>query len=270
MSQDSYTMSVITPVYNGEKYIEGCLRNVISQSCPCVEHIIVDGASSDKTPDIIKKYSRQYAHIKWISEKDKGQSDAMNKGILMARGGILSFLNVDDYYEPGALNDALDIIAHLPEPSLLVGNCNVWNNDDKLWFVSKPSMISLKNLLLGRYVEAFPMNSSAYFYHKSLHDRVGLYEIGEHYGMDMHFIFHAVQQAKVTYVDKTWGNYRYIEGTKTYEDDKSGGNKLRVMQITENYRKQQPLYYRLYLAAIEYFLKIINHVCKLYYILRRS
>lgn len=262
-------ISIITPVYNGIGFIEFCINNVISQNCPHMEHIIVDGGSTDGTVEVIRKYAGEFQHILWVSENDKGQSDAMNKGIAMAKGAILGFLNVDDFYEPGVLNYVLERFTVIPEPSMLVGNCNVWDNDGNLWFVSRPAKISLKNLLLGRYLEAFPMNPSAYFYHKSLHERIGLYEISDHYGMDVHFIFQTVQQAMVVYVDKTWGNYRYLEGTKTYEDDKSGGNELRVKRITEQYRKRQPLYYRLYLAAVECWGGIMKLACNITYVLRR-
>jgi glycosyltransferase involved in cell wall biosynthesis len=255
----SHKISVITPVFNGVRFMEFCIRNVIGQNCPDAEHIIVDGGSTDGTVEIIRKYAQEYPHIRWVSEKDKGQSDAMNKGIAMATGEIIGFLNVDDYYEPGALREALALFDGLPEPSLLVGNCNVWDNDGKLWLVNRPARISLKNLLHG-LPDTFPLNPSAYFYHRSLHERIGPYETDEHYGMDVHFIFRAAQQAKVTYVDRNWGNYRYLEGTKTYEDDKCGGNEPRVKRITEQYRRSQPLYYRLYLAAVETWGKIARFV----------
>lgn len=253
-------ISVITPVHNGIRFIESCINNVIEQECPAVEHIIADGGSTDGTVDVIRRCAEKFSHIRWVSEKDSGQSDAMNKGIGMATGEIIGFLNVDDYYEPGALREALALFDGLPVPSLLVGNCNVWDNDGKLWFVSCPNKIRLKNLLLGRFTEAFPMNASAYFYHKSLHKLIGDYEVDEHYGMDVHFIFKAVQQANVTYVDKTLGNYRYLEGTKTYEDDKSGGNEPRVRQITEHYLRQQPLHYRIYIGAVKKWSGIINRI----------
>ena len=96
-------ISVITPVYNGERFIEACIQVVIDQQCPDVEHIIVDGGSNDQTVDIIKRYAEQYSHIRWLSEKDQGQSDAMNKGIAIAKGEILAILNVDDDYEVNVL-----------------------------------------------------------------------------------------------------------------------------------------------------------------------
>ena len=231
-------ISIITPVYNGERFIELCINNVIDQSCPDAEHTIVDGGSTDGTVEIIKKYAEKYKHIRCLSEKDKGQSDAMNKGIAMARGEILGFLNVDDYYEPKVLNRVLKIFKTLPEPSLLVGNCNVWDDNGNLWFVSRPNKISLVNLLLERFMESFPMNPTAYFYHKSLHEKIGLYKVDEHFGMDLDFILRATQAANLIYIDETWGNYRYLEGTKTFNDDKSGNNAIRVRAMVNTYRKQ--------------------------------
>jgi glycosyltransferase involved in cell wall biosynthesis len=242
----SYKLSVITPVFNGIRFIDFCIRNVIEQNCPDAEHIIMDGGSTDGTVEIIKRYAEEYPHIRWVSGKDKGQSDAMNKGIGMASGNILGFLNVDDYYEPGALCEALELFKNLPEPALLVGNCAIWDDDGNLLDVSKPSAISFLSLLEEKFHKAFPMNPSAYFYHKSLHDRIGMYDVAEHFGMDVHFIFKAVQAATVKYVDKTWGNYRYLSDTKTFKDVESGQNAVRVTAITDFYRNQAPLNYRIY------------------------
>jgi hypothetical protein len=182
----------------------------------------------------------------------------MNKGIAKAAGNILGFLNTDDYYESGTLREALDLFGRLKEPALLVGNCNVWDDDGNRISVNKPARISLLSLLQGKYDEAFPLNPSAYFYHKSLHKRIGPYEISEHFGMDVHFIFKAVQHADVTYVDKTWGNYRYLQDTKTFRDVQSGMNAARVREITRLYRQQQPLYIRAYLRATEALARITD------------
>jgi glycosyltransferase involved in cell wall biosynthesis len=255
-----WKLSVITPVFNGIRFIEFCIKNVIEQNCPDVEHIIVDGGSSDGTIEVIKRYASEYPHIRWISEKDRGQSDAMNKGIAMAGSSIIGFLNVDDFYEPGTLNEVIEHFLNLQGPALLVGNCNIWDDNEKLLEVNKPSGINLINLLRGRYNYAFPMNPSAYFYHKSLHEQIGPYEVGEHYGMDLHFIFKAVQKAQVKYIDKTWGNYRYLAGTKTFEDDKNGMNSVRVTRITEQYRKQQPVSVKGHIAFLEMRDKIMGLV----------
>jgi glycosyltransferase involved in cell wall biosynthesis len=250
-------LSVITPVFNGIRFIEFCIRNVIDQHCPDAEHIIIDGGSTDGTVEIIRQYADDYPHIHWISENDRGQSDAMNKGIGMASGSILGILNVDDYYEPGVLNEILDIFRSLPEPSLLVGNCNVWDDDDNLLFVSRPCRISYLNLLM-QYMKAFPPNPAAYFYHKSLHGRIELYDVDEHFAMDVHFILKAVQVAHIKKVNRLWGNWRFLSGTKTFRDVESGENRRRVAAIYASYRKQAPLHYRIFSSIVVNLVKAYN------------
>ncbi|MEM9923967.1 MAG: glycosyltransferase family 2 protein [Cyanobacteria bacterium P01_D01_bin.50] len=248
-------ISIITPVYNGEKFIEFCIKNVIAQNCPDMEHIIVDGGSTDKTVELIEHYAQNYSHIRWISEKDKGQSDAMNKGIGMAKGEILSFLNVDDYYEPNVLNRVLQIFKTLPDPSLLVGNCKIWNDEEEMIQINKPQKMHFHDLLLGWDINPFPANPSAYFYHSSIHEKIGLYDIEDRDAMDLHFILKTVQVATVKYVDETWGNFRVIEGTKTFNSNQSGETLKRIRRILDSYRQNLPFALRVQLAAKRQFYK---------------
>jgi glycosyltransferase involved in cell wall biosynthesis len=237
-------LSVITPVYNGEKFIQACIENVIEQKCPDVEHIVLDGCSTDRTVTIIQNYADKYPHIRWCSGKDDGQSDAMNKGIAMAKGNVIGFLNVDDYYEADVLKKVKDMFGGLPDPSLLVGNCNVWSNEGKLLYINKPAKLKLHELLLGYDINPWPVNPSAYFYHKSLHDKVGLYKVNEHYALDVDFILRAVQVAHVKYVDENWGNYNLLEGTKTASDQKSGASERRIRAMLKSYMKDLPWLFR--------------------------
>lgn len=237
-------ISVITPVYNGERFIESCIKVVIDQACPDIEHIILDGGSTDRTVEIIKQYAQNYSYIRWISEKDKGQSDAMNKGIAMAKGEIIGILNADDFYEPNVLNRVVEIFKTLPEPSLLVANCNVWIDENKLKCINKPKKLKLADLIVGYNVNPFPINPSAYFYHTSLHQKIGLYKVDDHYAMDVDFLFKAVQVANIKYVDETWGNYRQLEGTKTVNELTNDRNRSRVVNLMKVYRKQLPLFQR--------------------------
>ncbi|EAZ92455.1 glycosyltransferase family 2 protein [Crocosphaera chwakensis] len=231
-------ISVITPVYKGEAFIESCIKVVIEQNCSDVEHIIVDGGSQDKTVDIIKQYAEKYPHLRWISEADQGQSDAMNKGINLAKGDILAILNVDDYYQPNTLNRVLDIFKTLPKNSFLVGNCKVWDEQGKVKFINKPQKLKLTELLLGWSINPHPINPSAYFYHKSLHNEIGLYDVEDHYTMDVDFLLRVVQKAKVHYQDELWGNYRDIEGTKTFNDRESGQGEKRMKNLFDQYYQQ--------------------------------
>jgi glycosyltransferase involved in cell wall biosynthesis len=138
----SYQLSIITPVYNGAQFIEACINNVIAQNHPEAEHIIVDGGSTDGTVEIIERYAQSYHHIRYISERDNGQSDAMNKGVAMAQAKIIGFLNVDDFYEPEVFTKALKAFEHLPEPSFVVGNCNVLVDNDRLFRVKTSRFIA--------------------------------------------------------------------------------------------------------------------------------
>jgi glycosyltransferase involved in cell wall biosynthesis len=244
-------ISVITPVYNGDRFIASCIQAVIQQNCPQVEHLIIDGGSTDHTVAIIQQYAAQYPHIRWISERDRGQSDAMNKGIALAKGNIIALLNVDDYYEPDVLNRVRRIFQTLPEPSLLVGNCRVWDTQGNCQFINKPRRLQLKDLLLGPQINPFPVNPSAYFYHKSLHDRVGIYSLEEHYTLDVDFLLRAVQVAHLQYVDQLWGNFRNIEGTKTLEDNRNGLNAKRIVRLMRHYRQFLPWHQR-YAVALTY------------------
>ena len=262
-------LSVITPVYNGEKFIRACIENIIEQRCPEVEHIIIDGCSTDSTVTIVRSYAEKYSHITWISEKDDGQSGAMNKGIAIANANVIGFLNVDDYYEANVLDNVINIFAALPEPSFLVGNCNVWSNEGKLLYVNKPVNLQLHQLLLGYDINPWPVNPSAYFYHKSLHEKVGLYKYNEHYALDVDFILRAIQKAHVRYVDEIWGNYNLLEGTKTASDQKSGTSDKRVNVLLKAYRRDLPWHlrgsfgiYRLFARDLPLFIKWVKAVSR--------
>ena len=206
-------LSVITPVYNGERFIESCLRSVVEQKCDEVEHLIVDGGSTDRTMQIVKEYAERHPHIRWISEKDRGQSDAMNKGLRLARGSLLGFLNADDFYEPDALKSVLGIFKSLPEPSILIGNCNVIDDAGKLLWLNRPDTKYYQLLQVWRY--KMPNNPSSYFYHRRLHETIGEFNVDDHYVMDYDFLLKAFRASKVVYVDQTFGNYRMYADNKT-------------------------------------------------------
>jgi glycosyltransferase involved in cell wall biosynthesis len=242
-------ISIVTPVYNGEKFIEACIQVVIAQGFPDSEHIIVDGKSTDETVEIIRQYAETYSHIRWISEKDRGQSDAMNKGIAMARGDILGILNVDDDYEPGVFKRVADIFQSLPVPAFLVGNCNVWDDDGNLLYINRPRRMKLFQLLLGPMVCPYPINPSAYFCHTALIAQTGKYNETYHMELDVDFILRAVQVAHVKYCDETWGNFRLLQGTKTWKDVQSGTD--RAAHLLRFYRKNLPWHQR-WLVALFY------------------
>jgi glycosyltransferase involved in cell wall biosynthesis len=246
-------ISVITPIYNGERFIEACIKAVIDQNCSHVEHIIVDGGSTDQTIEIIKQYTDRYSHIRWVSEKDNGQSDAINKGIQLSKGSIIALLNVDDCYEPDTLNKVLQRFEYYPEPTLLVGNCNCWNSQRELYKINKPYKLDIQSLVMGYNVYPHPVNPSAYFYHASLHEQIGLYSEQDHYTMDLDFICKAVQMANVVYIDEVWGNFYLHEASKTAISMMKGQDHQRGNAVLNKYRQSFSMPQRLFLT-LEYHL----------------
>ena len=240
-------ISVITPVYNSIQFIEDCILNVINQKAINVEHLIVDGGSNDGTLEVIQHFSKEYPHIRFLSEKDNGQSDAMNKGIDLAKGRFISFLNVDDYYEEGALKDVLSKISSNSNLDFLVGNCNVWDNNDKLIYVNRPKKLKTAHLLSGYYL---PVNPSAYFYKRELHENIGKYDVNNHYVMDIDFLIRASLKVSLKYYDVTWGNFRMLENTKTVSDQKEGLAITRKYDLYKMYLKSQGVKLRLEVCFI--------------------
>jgi hypothetical protein len=134
-------------------------------------------------------------------------------------------------------------------------------DNDGLLYINKPRYLELTQLLTAdesRY--PFPVNPSAYFYHKSLHDIVGLYNTNEHYTLDLDFILRAAMHIKLIHIDKIFGNFRFIEGTKTFNDMKAGSGKKRFKQLIRKYRKMVPLKKKLQIIYFLTFGKLIHWI----------
>jgi glycosyltransferase involved in cell wall biosynthesis len=234
-------LSIVTPVFNGETYIEHCIENVLAQGVANVEHIIVDGGSTDGTLRLVEAYAARHPHLRLIPGPDKGQSDALNKGIRAARAKVIGILNCDDFYEPGVFGRVIELFQGRPEPSLLVANCVVHNEVEGNRWVNRPNDLRIERLLLGTDYVQFPGNPSAYFYHKSLHDSAGFYDVDENFAMDLEFILSAVQTSHVYYFDEHWGNFRYHCNAKTFQVKMSGAQQDRLKRVYgKHYRRMSP------------------------------
>ena len=99
-------ISIITPSFNQGQFLDDAIQSVIAQGYTDFEHIVIDNCSTDNTIDILKKYP----HLKWISEPDEGQSDALNKGFKMSKGEVIGWLNCDDFYLEGAFGKAAEVL----------------------------------------------------------------------------------------------------------------------------------------------------------------
>ena len=262
-------ISVITPVFNNVKYIGACIECVMQQNCPDAEHVIVDGGSTDGTIEIIKKFADKYKNIRWISEPDEGQSDAMNKGIKMAKGSIIGFLNADDFYEKDVLNRAISIFKTIPKNSFIVGNCKMFDDHNKLIYTNKPKGLTLYNVLSGITKYDPPINPSAYFYSKSIHSLIGDYNINDSYTMDIDFVIRYLKIGNIKYYDEHWGNFRFIEGAKTFEDFKNKNAEKRYKALLEKYYQEINIFKKIQVVSIKsreqifsLFLRLLNKIKK--------
>ena len=122
------TMSVITPSFNSGEFLDDAIQSVLQQEVVAVEHIVVDGVSTDDTVAILNRYSQ----VRWTSEPDNGQSDAINKGFLHASGDLMGWLNADDYYLPGGLEAIARAAQEHPKADVIYGDCVFVDGDGKL------------------------------------------------------------------------------------------------------------------------------------------
>ncbi len=205
-------ISVITPTLNSEKHIERAIQSVLEQNYNNVEHIIIDGRSEDKTIDIIM----QYPHLKWVSEKDNGQSEAMNKGFRISGGDIIVYLNSDDYFLPNAFKS---VLGHLESgEKFVVGRVKVVMSNGES-FINDPR-ISHLDILRHWEPNAFPNNPLGYFYYRQVQEEIGGFNENNYLTMDVEFLTAASQKFKFKKIDALLGVYTYLDGTKTVQAQK--------------------------------------------------
>ena len=135
-------ISILTPSYNQGEYLEQNILSVLNQNYDDFEHIIIDGGSTDDTISVLKKYP----HLKWVSEKDEGQADALNKGLRIASGDYVGWLNSDDYYEPNIFQTVVKYFENF-DADWVIGNSTYYQQYNGSYFVNKSPVITYKDLL---------------------------------------------------------------------------------------------------------------------------
>ena len=123
-------ISVVTPSFNQAAYLERTILSVLDQDYPNIEYIIIDGGSTDGSVDIIRQYAHRLTH--WVSEPDRGQAHAINKGLQQATGKWVAWQNSDDFFYPGTFLQLAQMAAIEPDADLIIGNMNLIDKDDML------------------------------------------------------------------------------------------------------------------------------------------
>jgi glycosyltransferase involved in cell wall biosynthesis len=200
-------ISIITPSYNQGNYIEETILSVINQGYPNLEYIVIDGGSSDQSVDIIKKYEKELTY--WVSEKDKGQSEAINKGLRKATGEIVTWVNSDDLLFPGVLNKLPNRFSD-PEVGLVYGH-NVAFGDGITG--SKSNLVSYDEL--PRYLGSVAFPQPASFFKREVLLKHGYLDEGLHYGMDYDFFVRIALNYKIKSFPELVSKYRFHPESKS-------------------------------------------------------
>lgn len=218
-------ISVITPSLNSGKYIERAIQSVLDQGYDNFEHIIMDGLSTDNTIEILKKY----AHIKWVSEKDSGQSNAMNKGFGLSTGDIIVYLNADDHFMPNAFDL---VLPHFKNgETFVVGDVNIILLNGRIIRIT-PNIthesilhhwLDWESIDHDRVTSAFPNNPVQYFYRREVQEKFPFNE-ENHYTMDLEFLMNVSSQNDFFKIDQILGTYVLLEDAKSIVASKDSEN----------------------------------------------
>jgi glycosyltransferase involved in cell wall biosynthesis len=216
-------VSIVTPSFNQARYLEATIQTVLSQNYPRLEYIIVDGGSTDGSVEIIRKYESKLAW--WVSEKDQGQTDAINKGFAHAKGDFLAWLNSDDTYEPNALSSAVNFLQAHPEVGLVYGDANYINEENRIIGRFPAAQTDLIRLRRG-YVH---IPQQAALFRADLWHAVGPLDPSFYFAMDYDLWVRLAMHSQVKYVPQTWANFRLHTSGKTISaDDRCWPEMLRV------------------------------------------
>ncbi len=239
-------VSIVTPILNSARYLEICIRSVLNQTYPRIEHVFIDGGSTDGTLEILASYSSQYpGRIRFISEPDKMVGEAWNKGLVMAKGDILGWLGADDTYEPDAIMTVVAFFRDNPEAYFIFGDCNMI--DEKGNFIRK---LKSKDFSLDEAInDACYISTPAAFYRRELIEKVGSFDTTIH-GCDLDYWIRAGRKFKLYRVEKLLANFRHHNKSTTGVKGADKMNALEGYTIMRRYGGKffspRMLYYLVY------------------------
>lgn len=203
-------ISIVTPSLNRRLYLERCINSVLEQGYPNFEHIVVDGASDDGTVDILQ----QHEHVKWISEPDNGQSQAINKGLAMATGDILAWLNSDDEYVPGAFCAVAKAAVESRGQAVIAGGVELYLNGSFLRMMPNYSRSFFR--FLNPWIPYTNISQPGIFLPKTVWQKIGSLNEELFYVMDYDFLCRVLKnKIPLVAVPKTLAKYNLHDSCKT-------------------------------------------------------
>jgi glycosyltransferase involved in cell wall biosynthesis len=239
-------VSIVTPSFNQARYIEATIQSVLMQDYPRIEYIIVDGGSTDGTVDIIRKYENKIAW--WVSEKDKGQTDAINKGFAHATGDILAWLNSDDTYSsPNAVADAVNFLVTNPNVAMVYADCNFIDEQGNVIGKFASRQTDYKKLRRG-YVH---IPQQTMFFRANYWKELGPLDPSFYFAMDYDLWVRIAKHAPIQYVPgKTWANFRIHTSSKTNVNDERGWKEMLRVHYRDHGSFFAPIVAKYYLRKV--------------------
>ena len=201
-------VSIVTPSFNQAQFIEKTILSVINQDYPDIEYIIIDGGSTDGSQEIIKKYEDKIAY--WVSEKDNGQSDAINKGFRRCTGEYVAWINSDDLYVEGAVSRIVKFFTGHLDADMVHGNIDFIDVHGKLMENVPTGDFTLPELLLTNRI-----SQPSVFFKRKIFDDIGYLDEAFHYVMDYDFWIRVAVKHNVRHVGSTIAQFRLHGESKT-------------------------------------------------------
>ena len=209
-TDDYPRISIITPSYNQGRYIGETIESVLAQNYPNIEHIIMDGGSTDGTLEITKRYPR----LRVISERDKGQADAINRGFALATGEIFAFLNSDDTLLPGALQRVSKEIDSRRGRHIVMGRCRFIDENGQYFGIEHPSEFKNHTRVLKIW-KGYALPQPSIFWTREAWQRCGGMDISLKYHLDYDLFCKMTQHYPIHCIDQVFATYRMHAESKT-------------------------------------------------------